>query len=41
MSNCKRPKLTLRVCFVNLLSHKRVGVALQATVETLYREIEY
>ena len=28
------PKLTLRVCNVNLLSHKTVGVALQATVQT-------
>ena len=26
--------LTLRECYVNLLSHKRVGDALQATVET-------
>ena len=30
------PKLTLRVCNVNLLSHKTVGVALQATVQTFY-----
>ena len=33
-----RPKPTLRVCYVNLLSHKRVGVALQATAEALYEE---
>ena len=33
----RRPKLmiTLRVCYV---THKRVGVALQATVETLYEK---
>ena len=30
------PKLTLRVCNVNLLSHKTLGVALQATVQTFY-----
>ena len=28
------PKLTLRVCNVNLLSHAAVGVASQATVQT-------
>ena len=28
-------KLTLRVCYVNEPSHKRVGFALQTTVETL------
>ena len=28
------PKLTLRVCNVNLLSHEAVSVALQATVQT-------
>ena len=33
-----RPKPTLRVCYVNLLSHKKVGVALQATAEALYVE---
>ena len=27
------PKLTLRVCNVNLLSHEAAGVALQATVQ--------
>ena len=31
----RRPKLTLQVWDVNLLSHKRVSVALQATVEML------
>ena len=34
----RRPKHTLRVCYVNQLSHKRVGVALQAIVETLYQK---
>ena len=32
------PKRTSRGCYVNKLSHKRVGVALQATVETLYEK---
>ena len=30
------PKLTLRVCNVNLLSHEAAGVALQATVQNQY-----
>ena len=34
----RRPKVTLRVWIVNVLCHKRVGAALQATVETLYEK---
>lgn len=37
VSQHRRPKLTLGV-HVNELSHKRVGVALQGTVETLYEK---
>ena len=33
------PKLTVRMCYVNSLSRKRVCVALQAAVETLYEMI--
>ena len=32
------PKLTLQGCYVNKLSYKRVAVALQGTVETLYEK---
>ena len=34
----RHPKLKLWVCYVNLLSYKRVGVASQETVETLYEK---
>lgn len=35
----RHPKLMLRVRNVNLLYRKRVGVALQATDETLYENV--
>ena len=34
----RHPKLKLWVCCINLLSYKRVGVASQETVETLYEK---